>query len=959
MGRIVGRDTELELLVGGLSALETRRTTVSDVSGEAGIGKTALLGSFAAAARLRGASVLTGRASEFDRDRPFGVVADALDRHVERMGSVVVAELGARHLGELAAVFPSVAPAPTHAAHGHERHRLHRAVRALLELLAGSRGLALILDDLHWADAASIDLIAAIVRHPPEAPLALALAHRPAEGLLPLLAELEHAAGTGRAQRIVLRPLTDADASALLPASLAPSAARDLLAISGGNPFYLEQLVRAQGATPPGTAPAAVPQIDGVPPAVATALAVELAPLPSLPLALLQAGALAGESFDVDLAQEIAGCAPGSALEALDVLVSADLIREIDTPRWFRFRHPIVRHAVYRSIPAGVRLAGHARAADVLAGWGASPAARAHHVEQSARRGDVGAVALLTAAGEEAAPRAPAAAAGWYAAALRLLPDDAAADQRRALLLRRGAVLAATGRFEKSLRMLTEALALDDGQDREAHARLIGTTAALDRLLGRFDHARAQLTTALDAVADPRSPEAIVLLLELAAHASLAADFVLMHDSALTALNRAVALGDRVLRAAAMAPLGFAEYSVGHAARAEVVCAEAAVLIGELDLVEVGAHPEMMMHLGWAEWFMGRFADAGDLFALGVEASRASGRAALVIELMVGQALSASGCGRVADGVDIADAAVEEARLIGNEHTLVWALFAQCIALEPAQPIEAAVQAGEEAVLRARRQEPSTVSAGCGWALASALVEQGHGQRARAVMLELQGGPDLPMFFPGHRAACYEVLTRAELLEGRVDAAAGWVERARAASAADGRPFSQGMADRAEARLLGALGQPGPALVLAQTAAAALTSISPVEAARTRMLAGGALVDVGDRDGAARHFRGAEDAFAQARAGRLQQTAVRELRRIGRRVNRRGRVLPHGSGTLSPREREVAELVAGGMTNRAVAARLFLSEKTVESHVAGVFVKLGVRSRDAIDGALRRDRGRG
>ena len=82
---------------------------------------------------------------------------------------------------------------------------------------------------------------------------------------------------------------------------------------------------------------------------------------------------------------------------------------------------------------------------------------------------------------------------------------------------------------------------------------------------------------------------------------------------------------------------------------------------------------------------------------------------------------------------------------------------------------------------------------------------------------------------------------------------------------------------------------------------------------------------------------------------------MRELRRIGRRVNRAGRAGKAdaaGLAALTARELEIAQLVAGGLTNRAVAETLFLSEKTIETHLAGAFVKLGVRTRGALAGAL-------
>ena len=116
--------------------------------------------------------------------------------------------------------------------------------------------------------------------------------------------------------------------------------------------------------------------------------------------------------------------------------------------------------------------------------------------------------------------------------------------------------------------------------------------------------------------------------------------------------------------------------------------------------------------------------------------------------------------------------------------------------------------------------------------------------------------------------------------------------------------------------------------------------------ARARLIAGRALAG-SDRDTALRELAAAEQVAATAGAARVRDEALQEQRRLGRRVGRggeRGRA-GGGVGSLSPREREVAGLVADGRTNREIAARLFLSEKTIETVLSRVFRKLGVRSR--------------
>ena len=127
-----------------------------------------------------------------------------------------------------------------------------------------------------------------------------------------------------------------------------------------------------------------------------------------------------------------------------------------------------------------------------------------------------------------------------------------------------------------------------------------------------------------------------------------------------------------------------------------------------------------------------------------------------------------------------------------------------------------------------------------------------------------------------------------------------------------------------------------------------------LDAARAHLLAGKAL---GGREATAA-LLAAEAGFAEAGARRLRDEAARELRRRGRRVARQGARRPrrpeNGVGALTDREREVAELLADGHTNRRIADQLHLSPKTVETHIAHIFEKLEVRSRAAVAAAIAR-----
>jgi predicted ATPase len=209
-----------------------------ELAGEPGIGKTRLLAELAADAQRRGYPVLSGRATEFERDAPYGLWVDAVEPHLHSLDPARLHALAGGDLAALAVALPAFgdlldAPAPP-----AERYVVHRAMRGLLERLAATRPLVLCLDDVHWTDPASLDLIAVLARRPPERGVVLAVAYREGQAPPALVAALGEAARIALAERLALAPLSQAEAAALC-GDLAP----ELYRLSGGNPFYLEQLV--------------------------------------------------------------------------------------------------------------------------------------------------------------------------------------------------------------------------------------------------------------------------------------------------------------------------------------------------------------------------------------------------------------------------------------------------------------------------------------------------------------------------------------------------------------------------------------------------------------------------------------------------------------------------------------------------------------------------------------------
>ena len=204
----------------------------------------------------------------------------------------------------------------------------------------------------------------------------------------------------------------------------------------------------------------------------------------------------------------------------------------------------------------------------------------------------------------------------------------------------------------------------------------------------------------------------------------------------------------------------------------------------------------------------------------------------------------------------------------------------------------------------------------------------------------------------------YAALARAELARGDRDAARAWAERSEKLVDGLGLPLAEAWALHARAAIALEAGEAERAATLALDAAARAESVdAPLPAARCRTLAGVALAAAGRRDDGVAELTRAESELSQLGAARYRDEAARELRRLGERVSaRQRRSSGEGLDALSGREREIAELVAEGRTNREIGAELFLSEKTVEGHLTRIFAKLGVTSRVEVAEAVGRTR---
>ena len=417
------------------------------------------------------------------------------------------------------------------------------------------------LDDVHWADSASVELLGALLRRPPASPVLIALGDRPHQRPERLSAGVDRAHRGGVLTRIELGALSPAEVRAFLGRSASmPPRRRPSTRRAAATPSTSSSSRRMLDLTSGGGAGAAeLSQAIDVPSAVAAALAEELALLSEPARLVLEGAAVAGDPFEPELAAAAAAMAEASTMDAVDELLRLDLIRQTDVPRRFRFRHPLVRRAVYETAPAGWRIGAHERCAEALAARGASVAARAHHVERSGRDGDLGAVAVLREAGEATARLAPESAARWFGGALRLLPETAPPEDRIELLLARADAFAAAGRFADSHEALLEAMAIVPERSSTLRTTLTTACARVERYLGRYEQAHARLVGALRLLPESASVESVELLIELTLNEFYRSRYEAMRDWAGRAVSAARVLGDAFLMAAAAVMCAFAD----------------------------------------------------------------------------------------------------------------------------------------------------------------------------------------------------------------------------------------------------------------------------------------------------------------------------------------------------------------------------------------------------------------
>jgi DNA-binding CsgD family transcriptional regulator len=305
--------------------------------------------------------------------------------------------------------------------------------------------------------------------------------------------------------------------------------------------------------------------------------------------------------------------------------------------------------------------------------------------------------------------------------------------------------------------------------------------------------------------------------------------------------------------------------------------------------------------------------------------------------------------GKLSEAAELLDGSIEAGHLLGPSPALAGNLFNRSVVALAAGDLDVAHATADEAVEVARDLDEGFVTAWAGVRLAGILLETGEPGRAVELLLGRAGGEELTLIPGGWRAYCLELLTRSWLALDRpseADRAAGLAE---ATAAAVRLPLAQAWADRAVAAVALHSGVVDRAIERALASAEAAQEVgAPIESALSRTLAGRALAESGDTDRAVAEIQRAAATCDACGAFRYRESAERELGKLGHRPHRRTRA-GNSNGrsidSLTERELQVAQLVVDRKTNPQIAAELFLSQKTVETHLRNIFRKIDVASR--------------
>lgn len=928
---LLEREGERAVLTGALTAASQGAGSVVLIEGPSGIGKSRLLSLVKRQADAAGMAVLAAGGVEFERDAPFGAAV-----RLFRSSLTGIGEAGRRRLvAGPAAVAARLVDSTAAEADPDALVRGLYWLTVNLTARATAAARLMVVDDAQWVDLPSLRFLAHLAVRVEELPLALVVTVNTSEpsGSDAVLDRLRLRAGVR-----VLRPapLTTAAVGRLVRARFQhadPQFVATCARVSGGNPFLARELVwtlDAEGVAPTAESISTVERL--VPDRVLNSVLVRLARLPERASRLAAAVAVLGDDAPLRTAAALAGLEAEPAEEAADMLAATAILKPGEP---LRFAHSLIAGAVYRNLPDFARSRAHRRAAHLLAADEPGSDQVAAHLLVTRPEGDAGTVRSLRAAAQRALTRGdPAAAVHLLERAIREPP---AGEERAALLLELADAQLhhADPHAEDTIRQ-----ALDLSDEVTSRGRALYALFKLHSVQGDYDRAERVAQQAL-ALLEPGEPLAQTLLVDQLTPGTFRARLSPTAATHLAPMLRATRAGNPPRHPGLLAHLALRLAFEGAPA------AQIRDLAGRATATEPLVDP------------------AGHGFLAGV----------LVQALATVDELDAA--------ERLADQALEAARRRGSLLAYATASFHRAIPRYHRGALTEALADLEQALTASREGW----SGGDCWIRslqAQILLECGD-QPGAAEVLGLAPPPP-----PGSMDHAVVLLARADLaLAARDDEAAlsaalaageylrdgfgidhpgllPWRRTASLAAAALGRrgesrrlareslapathravPRAEGMALHSAA-LVGADDDRIPRL----RAAVAILEQSPSKLRLAHALVdlGAALARSGQPTPARPPLRRGLDLADRMGAAPLATAARQALHLTGARPRRSA---ISGAAALTPTERRVADLATKGLTNPQIAQTLFITTKTVQTHLTSAYRKLGIRTRGQLSDAL-------
>jgi DNA-binding CsgD family transcriptional regulator len=930
---LVGRAGELALASEAIRELVAGSASVLVIEGEAGIGKTRLVQRIVEEARLAGATVAAGQAHPFERTRPFGLVAAVLGLSRRSPDPRRAA------IGELLAGEPSGPPVGA----GDRQYRIIEAIVDLVEVSCAEHPVLLVAEDLHWADEPSLSAILTLTRQLPLAPLLIVVTARPS----PLPNEVGRFLDdvvAGGARTLALQPLTSDEVDRLarqVIGGVPGPALTAMLEKAGGNPLWVVAMLRSlvDGGWLRRDGDTVEPTTYELPASLGDLVVRRLRHLSTATLELLEITAVLGDAVSLRDVATVARRPASAVVGLLRDAFDAQLLDEADDR--VVFRHQLVHDAIYQHVPAAARRLLHREAAGALMAAGADHLAVAEHLRLGAERGDDEAVAWLRAAATEASAHAPMVTVDLLRHAETLLPDghpdaDVVAAELIGALLRAGQVTEASTRAEAVLARPHPA-----ALDTPVRLALVGSLALQNRATEliavtqvSLDAADlepweqvpmlAQQSWARTYTGDPQGGESAARrALAIAEAAGVPAMTVWALTALLVAVGRQGRFGEALVHARRAAALAEAS----HDARSLPL--EPKLFLGltlfDCDLVDDARtafrsaldaassgwwRSEALMADAEASFALGQWDDADPAFVAGGQVAQEQDRQLLVAQAMAYRTLIATGRGDLALAGELA-AAIDPAVRVGdpsyNEGVLAFAVAGLAEARGDAQAVF-------DVLLRCWRLD--------------AARENRYYHRSLA---------------PG--------LVRSALSLGQRDVAAEVASVvADGVALAPDVPTVRSLALRCEGLVHGEIEPLVEAVALARGTSLVVEHAGACEDAATLLARDGRRREAADvlTEALERYEAAGAEGWARRVRGRLRD--------LGVHPGRRGpRARPtHGWESLTATEQAVSRLVAEGLTNGAVARRLYISPHTVNTHLRHVFAKLDVPNRVALAAVVHR-----